>query len=106
MRKRSRWVIAAAVPALIALAVGWGHPAAAADRESLIKEFPSDVQKLFTPDIPTSKASLQASCRGLKTPSGKLSNDEVIAETLLLYHLLNIIFKCIKIDFISGRLHN
>src|SRR5579885_1929832 len=52
MRKRSRWSIAAAVPAAMALAAGWTNAAAAADRASLIKEFPADVQKLFTPDVP------------------------------------------------------
>ena len=52
MRKRSRLVIAAAIPAFIAFAAGGGRSASAADRESLIKEFPADVQKLFTPDIP------------------------------------------------------
>jgi hypothetical protein len=53
MRKRLRWTTAmTAVPAFIALTAGWGHSAAAADRQSLIKEFPADVQALFTPDIP------------------------------------------------------
>jgi hypothetical protein len=52
MRIRSRWAIAAAVPAVIALSAAWSHGAVAADRQSLIKEFPADVQPLFTPDIP------------------------------------------------------
>jgi putative spermidine/putrescine transport system substrate-binding protein len=53
MRKRLRWTTAmTAVPAFIPLTAGGGHSAAAADRQSLIKEFPADVQALFTPDIP------------------------------------------------------
>jgi hypothetical protein len=56
-------------------------------------------------DVPTSKASLQASCRSLKTPSSKGSNDEVVAETLVLYHLLNVIFEYIKIDILHLEVH-
>ena len=52
MRRRFRWGRAAlTASALLALTAGSGS-APAADRQSLIKEFPADVQALFTPDIP------------------------------------------------------
>jgi putative spermidine/putrescine transport system substrate-binding protein len=52
MRRRFRWGRAAlTASALLALTAGSGS-AAAADRQSLIKEFPANVQALFTPDIP------------------------------------------------------
>ena len=56
-------------------------------------------------DVPTSKASLQASFRSLKTPSRKGSNDLVVAETLMLYHLLNVVFEYIEIDILHLEVH-
>jgi hypothetical protein len=54
----------------------------------------------FTADVLTGKASPQASSRSLKTPFSKGSNDLVVAKTLVLYYLLNIIFKYIKINLL------
>ena len=51
----------------------------------------------FTADIPDSEASLQAPCGGLKTLPSKVSNDLVVAKSLLYYHLFNMAFECIKI---------
>ncbi|HTW69251.1 MAG TPA: extracellular solute-binding protein [Acetobacteraceae bacterium] len=45
-------MLAAVASAFVTLAIGGNGAAATADRESLIKQFPADVQKLFTPDIP------------------------------------------------------
>ena len=53
MRERFRWGKAAlTASAMFALMFGSSGRSAAADRQSLINEFPADVQALFTPDIP------------------------------------------------------
>ena len=65
---------------------GWGQLAAAADRQSLIKEFPADVQALFTPDIPDAviEALLKVRKAGADTfvlndSGGELDKGEQIA---------------------------